>query len=421
MLPEEKAREKIDKQLINAGWDIVSRNEYVPNSTSAVEEALMKGNTESDYLLFVDNKAIAVLEAKREENPLGEDVEKQAEDYAKAPQNWYGLWSNNIIPLVYMANGKKIYYKNMLQDPDGDYVELNEMHSPKKMLQIIGESSEYGALPRLEKRGLRECQYRAEIEFEKSLKEGEKKGLAVLATGSGKTYLACLASYRLLNYTPTKRVLFLVDRNNLARQTEAEFSQFDRTEGQQEMSSLYEIKRLKKEKDIKADVVISTIQKLFAILTGQTLLDIDEDAEDEIIKDEEEKGANEVITLGEDIKLPPDYFQLIIVDECHRSIYGKWKAVLDYFSEAKVLGLTATPTPEAYAFFNNNVIEEYTYDDSVVDGVNVPSRVYRISTTEEQLSPEQTIQKSPGRLERSRIMSPLIALITTLCNLIALL
>ena len=380
MLPEEKAREKIDKQLINAGWDIVSRNEYVPNSTSAVEEALMKGNTESDYLLFVDNKAIAVLEAKREENPLGEDVEKQAEDYAKAPQNWYGLWSNNIIPLVYMANGKKIYYKNMLQDPDGDYVELNEMHSPKKMLQIIGESSEYGALPRLEKRGLRECQYRAEIEFEKSLKEGEKKGLAVLATGSGKTYLACLASYRLLNYTPTKRVLFLVDRNNLARQTEAEFSQFDRTEGQQEMSSLYEIKRLKKEKDIKADVVISTIQKLFAILTGQTLLDIDEDAEDEIIKDEEEKGANEVITLGEDIKLPPDYFQLIIVDECHRSIYGKWKAVLDYFSEAKVLGLTATPTPEAYAFFNNNVIEEYTYDDSVVDGVNVPSRVYRIST-----------------------------------------
>ena len=150
MLPEEKAREKIDKQLINAGWDIVSRNEYVPNSTSAVEEALMKGNTESDYLLFVDNKAIAVLEAKREENPLGEDVEKQAEDYAKAPQNWYGLWSNNIIPLVYMANGKKIYYKNMLQDPDGDYVELNEMHSPKKMLQIIGESSEYGALPRLE-------------------------------------------------------------------------------------------------------------------------------------------------------------------------------------------------------------------------------------------------------------------------------
>ena len=64
-------------------------------------------------------------------------------------------------------------------------------------------------------------------------------------------------------------------------------------------------------------------------------------------------------------------------DECHRSIYGKWKAVLDYFKDAKILGLTATPTPEAFAFFNNNIIENYTYDDSVVDGVNVPARVYR--------------------------------------------
>ena len=380
MLPEERAREKIDKQLINVGWDIVSRNEYVPKSTSAVKEALMKGNTESDYLLFVDDKAIAVVEAKREDNLLGPEVEKQAEDYARGPQNWYGLWYQNLIPLVYMANGKKIYFKNMLTNPDGDYVELKEMHSPKKMLSLINQVSEYGALPRLERRGLRDCQYEAEIELEKSLKDGKKKNLAVLATGSGKTYLACLASYRMLNYTPTKRILFLVDRNNLARQTEAEFSQFDRTEGQEEMSFLYEIKRLKKESDIKADIVISTIQKLFAVLTGQKFTEDSEDAEDEKTTTDEEKETNEVITLGDNLKLPSDYFQFIIVDECHRSIYGKWKAVLDYFSEAKVLGLTATPTPEAYAYFDNNIIEEYTYDESVVDGVNVPSRVYRIAT-----------------------------------------
>ena len=135
MLPEERAREKIDKQLTTAGWDIVSRDEYVPQSASAVKEALMQGNTESDYLLFVDDKAIAVVEAKREENPLGEEVQQQAEDYACNPQDWY-----------------------MLQ-PDSDYIELSEMHSPKKMLQLIGQVSEYGALPRLEKRGLRDCQY----------------------------------------------------------------------------------------------------------------------------------------------------------------------------------------------------------------------------------------------------------------------
>lgn len=379
MLPEEKARVKIDKQLRNAGWDIVARNEYLPNSTSAVKEALMRGNTESDYLLFIDGKAIAVVEAKREENPLGDEVKKQAEDYAVSPQAWYGLWFEKLIPLVYMANGNKIYFKNMLVE-GSDYEELSQMHSPKKMLQIIGTKSEYGALPIIEKRGLRDCQYRAEVKFEESLKMGNKKNLAVLATGSGKTYLACLASYRLLNYTPTKRILFLVDRNNLARQTESEFSVFDRTEGQQKMGNIYTINRLKKEEDIKGDIVISTIQKLFRVLTGQVISDSDEDAEDEKAKEDEEKNSKTVIELGNDLKLPPDYFQLIIVDECHRSIYGKWKKVLDYFSGATVLGLTATPTPEAYAYFNKNVIEEYTYDDSVVDGVNVPPRVYRIIT-----------------------------------------
>lgn len=380
MLPEERAREKIDKQLTDAGWDIVSRNEYIPQSTSAIKEGLMKGNTESDYLLFIDDKAIAVVEAKREENPLGPEVAMQAEDYARSPQDWYGLWYKDLIPLVYMANGNKIYFKNMLTDPDGEYVELTQMHSPKKMLSLINQFSEYGALPKLERKGLRDCQYNAEFELEKSMKDGKKKNLAVLATGSGKTYLACLASYRMLNFTPTKRILFLVDRNNLARQTEAEFSRFDRTEDRKEMSSLYEIKRLKKESDIKADIVISTIQKLFAVLTGQTITETNEDAEDETTTTDEEKDTKEVVTLGEDLRLSPDHFQLIIVDECHRSIYGKWKAVLDYFSQAKVLGLTATPTPEAYAFFDSNIIEEYTYDESVVDGVNVPARVYRIAT-----------------------------------------
>lgn len=348
MLPEEKARVKIDKQLNNAGWDIVDRKDYLPNYAMAVKEALMQGGKESDYLLFVDNKAIGVVEAKKESDSLGPKVASQAEHYAKTPQNWYGLWFQGLIPLVYLANGNKIYFKNMLTDSDGDYVELGEMHSPKKMLQLIGKKSEYGALPRIEKRGLRDCQYDAEVNLEKSLKQGKKKALAVLATGSGKTYLACLASYRLLNYTSTKRVLFLVDRNNLARQTETEFSLFDRTENQQPMSSLYQINRLKNKDDIGGDIVISTIQKLFAVLTGQTITDDDEDKEDEKFFSFKDTDSNQtVVSLGNDLKLPPDYFQFIIIDECHRSIYGKWQSVLNYFKGATILGLTATPTPEA--------------------------------------------------------------------------
>lgn len=379
MLPEEKARIKIDKQLTDAGWDIVARDEYTPCNASAVKEALMQGNKESDYLLFIDDKAIAVVEAKAEDNSLGDIVAQQAEWYSKNPQGWVGLWIPNQIPFVYLANGNKIYFKNM-RESDSKYVELSEIHSPKKMLQMLGKKSEYGALPRIEKKGLRDCQYDAEVKLEASLKAGRKKALAILATGSGKTYLACLASYRLLNYTPAKRVLFLVDRNNLARQTETEFSLFDRTEKQKPMNELYQINRLTKPENIQGNIIISTIQKLFAVLTGQTITEDDEDEEDEKLGLKDAIKNEPDIVLGEDLKLPPDYFQFIIVDECHRSIYGKWKAVLDYFKDAKVLGLTATPTPEAYAYFNKNIVEEYTYEDSVVDGVNVPARVYRIIT-----------------------------------------
>lgn len=382
MLPEELAREKIDKQLENAGWDVVSRDEYTDEKAVAVREALMRGNTECDYLLFVDGKAIAVLEAKKESSNLGEKVAQQAEAYSVSLQKWYKPWFPDQVPLVYLANGNKICFKNMLKDPDGDYVELSEMHSPKKMLKEIGGESEYGKLPRIDKEGLglHDCQYDAEVELEKSLKAGKRKALAVLATGSGKTYLACLAVYRLLNYTSVKRVLFLVDRNNLARQAEAEFSHFDRTEKQQPMSDLYHINRLRKNEDIDGDIIISTIQKLFAVLTGQTITEEDEDKEDELITYKDNEKNNRKVQLGDNLKLPPDYFQFIIVDECHRSIYGKWRTVLDYFKDAKVLGLTATPNEDAEAYFNHNIIKRYTYEESVDDGVNVPSRVYRIIT-----------------------------------------
>ena len=280
MKPEELVRVEIDRFLNKAGWDVVSRDEYLPKTASAVKEALMLGSTESDYLLFIDDKAIAVLEAKRADNPLGDDVVSQAEAYAHTSQDWYGLWEQGLIPLVYMSNGRKILFKNLLA-PNSDYVEIDAMHTPKEMLRMIGQKSDFGAWPRLEQNGLRACQYDAEMNLEKSVRTGQKKSLAVLATGSGKTYLACLASYRMLNYTSVKRILFLVDRNNLARQTANEFGQFTLTEKQQELSTLYQVERLHREDDIKADIVISTIQKLFALMTGQVLSDDSEDAEDE--------------------------------------------------------------------------------------------------------------------------------------------
>ncbi|MDY5778999.1 MAG: DEAD/DEAH box helicase family protein, partial [Succinivibrionaceae bacterium] len=197
MKPEELARTKIDKKLENSGWKICSRKEYDSQSPCAIKEALMEGNTESDYLLFIDNKAIAVIEAKKKSNELGKEVEDQVEKYATHPQPWYGLWVDNLIPLVYMSNGEKILFKNMLKK-DSDYEKLSKIPTPKEMLKIIGKTSNYGTLPVLKKDGLRTCQYETITNLEKSLKEGDKKYLSILATGSGKTYLACLASYRLL-------------------------------------------------------------------------------------------------------------------------------------------------------------------------------------------------------------------------------
>lgn len=148
------------------------------------------------------------------------------------------------------------------------------------------------------------------------------------------------------------------------------------------LSSLYSINRLKKNEDINGDVVISTIQKLFTVLTGNKLIDTDDGDNDDVIIDYYDDFFKQEpsVELGDNLTLPPDHFKFIIIDECHRSIYGKWKAVLDYFKDAIVLGLTATPTPEAYAYFDNNIVEKYTYEDSVIDGVNVPFRIYDIET-----------------------------------------
>ncbi len=405
MKPEELARQKIDKQISNAGWNIVGRSEYLPGYSQSVREFLMSGNKESDYLFFIDDKAIAVLEAKREENQLGDDVAVQAEWYASNPLKWCKPWFPNQIPLVYLANGRKLLFKSVLE-PDSEYKELKKMHSPKEMLRIIGAESEYGKLPAISSVGLRDCQYDALTEFEARLRKGDRKFLAILATGAGKTYLACLMVYRQLNYTNTKRVLFLVDRNNLGKQATTEFSTFNRTENGLELSKIYDIKRLRKNSDLdtshyedKEMVVVSTVQKLYSFMTGQILSDENEDEEDEKSIDLSDT-AGAAIELGDNLKLPRDYFQLIIVDECHRSIYGKWRNVLEYFNQAKIVGLTATPTDEAYAFFDNNVIEKYTYEESVVDGVNVPYDVFITKT--EVTEHGGTIHKGESYFEMSK-------------------
>lgn len=373
MTPEQIAREKIDRMFAEAGWAVVDRDHYSPEiSAVAVEEGLMKGNLEADYLLFINGKAVGVLEAKREEVDVTADmVAEQAEHYAKSVPNWCQAWQNPL-PLAYVSNGRELYFRD-LRDPDGYYESIKKIHSPKEITRMLGITDYYAALPTLQKRGLRDCQYEAITELEKSFRAGQNRALMVLATGAGKTYTACLATYRMLNYTPMKRVLFLVDRNNLGKQAEGEFGTFRLTESGDPLNTIFEVNRLKSAKVKESDqVVISTIQRIFSLLSGQPIEDSDDD--------EATEEVTTTMTLPPNPLLPPDFFDMIIIDECHRSIYGNWRAVLEYFSSAKLVGLTATPVPETLAFFNNNQVVNYTLEKSIVDGVNVDYRVYRIKT-----------------------------------------
>ena len=374
MKPEEKARVIIDRMFEEAGWKVVDRDKYAPNMTAvAIKEGLMVGNREADYLLFLNGKAVGVLEAKRIETDINSDiVQEQARLYTRSCPKWCQAWFPNIpLPLAYVANSRDLmFYDTRKSNSEFEY--CKKIHTPKEVKKLLSLEDDYVGLPTLSPKGLRACQYEAITQLEQSFRNGENRALMVLATGAGKTYTACLAAYRMLAFTPMKRILFLVDRNNLGKQAETEFGTFRLTENGDPFNTIFTVNRLKSSSVLTdSNVVISTIQRLFSLLKGDEITDNDED--DEEIEDKE-------IILPENPNLPSDFFDMIIIDECHRSIYGNWQKVLNYFSKAKLIGLTATPIPETKAFFNGNIIVNYTLEKSIVDGVNVDCRVYRIKT-----------------------------------------
>lgn len=372
MTPEEKARQKIDQWFTDAGWEVINRDEYEPTSTAvAIREGLLKDNLEADYFLFISGKAVGVLEAKREEtDTFSSKVCEQAALYAKSVPNIYQTYQKPL-PFIFTSNGKELYFCDF-REQDHYFKQIMTIPTPHELVKKLGINDYFAGLPTLHKKGLRDCQYEAITELEKSFRAGQNRALMVLATGAGKTYTACLAAYRMLSYTPMRRVLFLVDRNNLGKQAEGEFGTFRLTENGEAFNTIFTVNRLRSS-SIPSDsnVIISTIQRLFSFLKGDAIEDNDDDDENE--------PAEEVI-LPPNLDLPHDYFDMIIIDECHRSIYKNWRKVLEYFDTARLVGLTATPIPETMAFFNNNRIVNYTLEKSIVDGVNVDCRVYRIKT-----------------------------------------
>jgi len=377
LAPEQKTRREIDKKLRECGWHIQNYREFNPAEGLGI--AVREYPTDTgpvDYALFVDRKAVGVIEAKKDGAVLS-NHEEQTEDYAKSKFKWQ--INEEPLPFVYEATSKEVRFTD-LRDPRPRFRELFAFHRPQTILDWSKDPKSLRArfqdLPALDTAGLRECQIVAINNLDVSLKDNRPRALVQMATGSGKTYTAITSIYRLLKFAKARRVLFLVDTTNLGKQAEQEMQAFKPTDDQNIFTNIYTVQRLNSSfVDPDAQVCISTIQRMYSILKGVEL-----DEQNEEIASEQgiiPSGENATITYNE--KLPIEAFDLIIIDECHRSIYNLWKQVLDYF-DTSLVGLTATPDARTFGFFNKNVVSEYGYEDAVADGVNVPYDVYTIET-----------------------------------------
>ena len=402
--PEQAARDKIDKQLSHAGW-IVQDNKRIDFSAGlgiAVREYQTSVGP-ADYILFVDKKPVGVIEAKSEDwGQRITTVEEQSGSYAVANLRWVN--NQDPLPFVYETTGVLTRFTDS-RDPKPRSREVFNFPRPETIQDWLTQPTSLRerlrGIPNLDPTGLRACQVNAIEKLEVSFKDDRPRALIQMATGSGKTYAAITSIYRLLKHADAKRILFLVDTKHLGEQAEQECMAYVPSDDNRKFTELYNVRRLKSSYVAKdSQVCISTIQRMYSILKGEEL---DEAAEEinpaEIVK---RKKPMPVVYNG---KTPPEFFDFIVIDECHRSIYNLWRQVLEYF-DAYLIGLTATPDNRTYGFFKKNIVSEYTHEQAVADGVNVGNEIYVIDTKRTkhggQLETGQQVEKRERLTRRKR-------------------
>ncbi len=387
LTPEERARVLIDAQLTQAGWSVQDRKQIdlVNHVGVAVRETILKNVAgRADYLLYINRKIVGVIEAKPSGVTLTE-VQWQSRRYSKGldvDQSNNAILHRDELPFIYEASGTETHFTNIF-DPEPRARRLFNFQRPETLARIIRESENHEhatwrgrvhEMPSLEGYDLRPASHRAVLAIEQSLKANQhSRSLVQMATGAGKTRMAVTESYRLLKHGGFTRVLFLVDRNNLGDQTLREFRDFTTPDDGRKFTDLYNVDKLTGSGMVGSSaVVISTIQRVFSVLKGKTVTEDDDPNIDGYVPDAP-------VEVQYNSELPPEAFDLVIVDECHRSIYGLWRGVIEYF-DAHIVGLTATPTKQTLGFFQQNLVSEYTFPQSVADKVNVDFEVYRIRT-----------------------------------------
>lgn len=380
MTPETKARQQIDHKLEQAGWLVQDMKQL--NLGASLGVAVREYPTDTgpaDYVLFVNREAVGVIEAKRDE--AGENmtaVEEQTYRYANATLKWRK--DSAPLPFLFESTGQIIRFTDG-RDPVPRSREIFHFFQPEQLREWLSQPDTLRRrlaeqMPALPERNLRDCQISAVTGLEKSLAINKPRALVHMATGAGKTFTAITSVYRLLKFGAAKRILFLVDTRNLGKQAHQEFMAYTPPDDGRKFTELYNVQRLSSSAlDPHAQVCISTIQRMYSILSNEV---IDESAED-ISLNEVQQTPGQAKQVRYNPAIPVESFDFIIIDECHRSIYNLWKQVLDYF-DATLIGLTATPDKRTFGFFNENIVAEYTYEQSVADGVNVGYDVYEIET-----------------------------------------
>ena len=375
--PEDKARRQIDRQLNACGWVVQSRADMNLGAGPGVAvREFQSASGPVDYALFVGRQICGVIEAKSEGTTLSGFSDQAARYIQDMPRHL--IRQEGQLRFEYVASSTEILFRDHA-DPHPLSRRVFAFHRPETLEFWLREPetlrSRLTHMPEIIVDGLRACQIDAVEGLENSMAANHPRALVQMATGAGKTFTAATFSYRLLAHGGFRRILFLADRANLVRQTRDEYLAFRPPGTGHSFSEIYNVQKLGPaglDKD--AQIVVATIQRVFSVLTGNVLAE-----------DEEEQSAFEAAFTGQEKfvaynpTIPIESFDLVITDECHRSIYGTWRQVLDYF-DAFIVGLTATPSLHTMGFFGKNLVAQYPYERSVVDGVNVGFEVFRIRT-----------------------------------------
>ena len=380
MSPEEKARLVIDQKLIQSDWVVQDLNELNPSAALGVAVREFPTSTgEVDYALFINGTPVGVAEAKRSES--GENittVEEQSVRYANSTFKW--VKREYTIRFAYEATDKLTRFTDY-QDIKCRSRTVFSFHRPETLWMLLNAQdtvrNNLKRLPPFDVTGFRDCQIRAINNLDHSFANNRPKALVQMATGAGKTFTAITAAYRLLKFGKMNRILFLVDTKSLGEQAEREFLAYIPNDDHRPFSDIYGVYRLKSSHmPANTQIYISTIQRMYSILKGEEL---DESAEETSFDEYVTANGKAPKEVVYNAKYPPEFFDCIIVDECHRSIYNVWSQVLEYF-DAFIVGLTATPDKRTFAFFNENVVSEYSREQAIIDGVNVGEDIFLIET-----------------------------------------